>query len=445
MTGKMVLTRRSCLGALATATLLPFTRGGSLAPAPNAGTPRWAAVQAALDSFVAEGKTAGVAVAIAYGDDPPAYPCAGRLAFGSSSAFDEHSICRLYSITKNVTRIAALLLVEDGRIKLDQPVADVLPEFGSLRVAIDIEKGLASRPVRNTMTMRHLLTNTSGLGSWTPGSDSGDELHHAYRERGITPGNFGGGRRRPGYGPQAFNLDEMVARVAELPLAYEPGTVLHYSIGFDVMGLVIERVSGKGYDAFLKERLFAPLDMRSTGFHVEEKYAARLTTNYDVRETGGSPASPGVDAHAPAGFRVTDAGATSEWLTTPSLLTGGGGLVSTARDFFRYGGMLLGEGAFEGARVMNAETARLALSNLKPPGVADPSDGVGAGSRALLQNPLTPPGTFGGGGASGTLFWIDPARRGIVVFMTQVMWGGGPAKVPYWRPLIAAVEESLKS
>jgi CubicO group peptidase (beta-lactamase class C family) len=441
----MVLTRRECLGALATATLLPFIRSGSLASPPKTETPRWTAVQAALNIFVAEGKAAGAAVAISFGDEPPAYPCAGALAFGSPAAFNEHSICRLHSITKNVTRIAALLLVEDGRIELDQPVADVLPEFRSLRVAIDIEKGLASRPARNTMTMRHLLTNTSGLGSWTPGSDGGDALHALYRERGITPGNSGSGRRRPGYGPQVFDLDEMVARVAELPLAYEPGTVLHYSIGFDVMGLVIERASGKGYDTFLEERLFAPLDMSSTGFHVEAKDATRLTANYDVtRAAENSAPSPGVDANAPAGFRVRDAGATSELLTKPSLLTGGGGLVSTARDFFRYGGMLLGQGAFEGARVMKPETARLALSNLKPAGVADPSDGIGAGSRAMLQNPLTPPGTFGAGGASSTLFWIDPARRGNVVFMAQAMWGA-PANVPYWHRLFAAIEESLKS
>lgn len=438
--------RRDCIASLAAGALIPPILQGCTAAAqssPAAG--RWIAVQKLLDAFVAEGKAAGAAVAISFGGEPPAYPSAGTLAFGSRVRFDEQSICRIYSMSKNVTRIAAMLLVEDGRITLDQPVTDVLPEFRSLRVAIDIEKGLDSRPARNTMTMRHLLTNTSGLGSWTPGSDSGDSLHALYRERGITPGNRGSRLGRPGYGPQVWNLDEMVARVAELPLAYEPGTVLHYSIGFDVMGLVIERVTGKGYDAFLQERLFEPLDMRSTGFRVEAGNAARLTTNYDAtRGAVNSESSPGVDASAPPGFHVTDAGATSVWLEKPSLLAGGGGIVSTARDFFRYGGMLSGAGAFEGARVMKPETSRLALSDLKPSGVANPSEGFGSGSRAMLLNPMTPPGTFGAGGAASTLFWIDPARHGIVVFMTQVMWGG-PANVPYWRRLIAAIEESLKS
>jgi CubicO group peptidase (beta-lactamase class C family) len=441
----LVVNRRQCLAALASVAALPLSGNENAAPRKRVDASRWVAVKAALDAFVAEGLTAGAAVAISFGDGPPAYLRAGTLAFGSSRRFDEHSICRIYSMTKNVTRIAALLLVEDGRIELDQPVADVLPEFRSLRVAIDIEKGLASRPARNTMTMRHLITNTSGLGSWTPGSDGGDELHAAYRELGITPGNFGSGRRRSGYGPQAFNLDEMVVRVAKLPLAYEPGTVLHYSIGFDVMGLVIERVSGKGYDTFLEERLFAPLDMRSTGFQVAERNAVHLTTNYDARRGAvNSGPSPGVDATTAAGFEVRDAGATSDWLTKPSLLTGGAGLVSTARDFYRYGGMLLGEGAFESACVMKPETARLALSDLKPPGVADPSEGIGAGSRAMLKIPMTPPGTFGAGGAASTLFWIDRARRGNVVFMTQAMWGG-PANLPYSRRLVKAIEESLKS
>jgi CubicO group peptidase (beta-lactamase class C family) len=441
----LISTRRECLAGLAATMLLPLSRSSSIASSAIAATPRWVAVQAALGAFVNEGKTAGAAVAISFGDEPPAYPATGNLAFGSATAFDQHSICRIYSMTKNVTRIAAMLLIEDGKLALDQPVADVLPEFRSLRVAIDIEKGLESRPVRNTMTMRHLLSNTSGLGNWTPASDGGDELHDLYRERGITPGNFGGGRRRPGYGPQVFDLHQMVARVADLPLAYEPGTALHYSIGFDVMGLVIERVSGKGYDEFLQQRLFGPLDMSSTGFRVASADARRLTTNYDATRGGvNSAPSLAVDAHAPAGFRVTDAGATSDWLAKPSLLAGGAGLVSTARDFFRYSGMLLGEGVFEGARVMRTETARLAVSDLKPPGIADPSEGKGAGSRALLHNPLTPTGTFGGGGATSTLFWIDRARRGNVVFMTQAMWGA-PANVPYPRRLVAAIEESLKS
>ena len=302
---------------------------------------RWAAVRKLLNGYVAGKKMAGAIVAVSYGDAAPAYLAAGTIALDSSARFDEHSVCRIYSMTKPVTGIAATLLVEDGTIRLDQPVADVLPEFREVKVAIDIEKSLDSRPA--TKTMRHLLTHTSGLASWTPLSSGPALLHVAYRERGITPGNAGERLNRPGYGPQARSLVEMVERLAALPLAYEPGTVYKYSIGTDVMAPVIERASGKKYEAFLHDRLFAPLGMVSTGFQVRPQDAARLTTNYEV---------------APNGLTPTDPAATSVFLRPPLLIAGGGGLVSTARDYSRFGAALLDDGALEGTRVMKVETAR---------------------------------------------------------------------------------------
>jgi CubicO group peptidase (beta-lactamase class C family) len=433
--------RRACIGGIAGLAGVAVTHRGVAAQKSRART--WPALQKTLEGLVAERRGAGLGVGISFADSAPAYPSAGTLAFDSIAPFDENSVCRLYSITKHVTRIAALLLVEDGKLKLDQPVTDVLPEFRKLRVAIDVTKDLESRPVTGVMTMRHLITNTSGLGNWTPGSDSGEELHRLYRERGITPGNYGAGRHRPGYGPQPASLDELITRVADLPLAFEPGTVLHYSIGFDVMALVIQRVSGMGYAEFLHRRLFGPLDMNSTGFQVRPADAARLTSNYDATERGvNSAPAQAPDPSLPAGFRVTDDRTTSDWLKPPALLAGGGGLVSTSRDFLRYALMLLNEGAFESARVMKPETARLAIGNINPPGIAEPDEGVGAGTRAMLRTPLMPPGTIGSAGASGTIFWIDPKRRGAVVFLAQVMWGS-PARSPYAKPLAEAIERDF--
>jgi CubicO group peptidase (beta-lactamase class C family) len=386
-------------------------------------------VQKLLDAYVADGKVAGAAVALSYGGSPPAYPAAGRIALDSPARFDENSLCRIYSMTKPVTGVAAMMLVEDGRLQLDQPVADVLPEFRSLRVAIDPQKGLESRPAARVMTMRHLLTHTSGLSYWTPASGDGP-LPTAYRERGITPGDYGSNHDRPGYGPQAKNLAEMVERVAELPLAREPGTAWGYSIGADVMGLVIERVTGRGFDVFLRERVFGPLGMDSTGFQVAPKDAARLTTNYTV---------------TPGGLRPVDAAATSVWLKPPTLLAGGAGLISTARDFARFGAMYLGAGALGRVRVMKPETARLARSNLLPAGVAFPNGGgFGAGARVVLPGSdrrFGPTGSFGWGGAAGTDWWIDPARRGHVVSMTQFM---PPTSYPVRNELAAAIEADLK-
>jgi CubicO group peptidase (beta-lactamase class C family) len=418
------------------AALLPGATAAAL------GRSRWRAVDDVLRGFVRERQAAGVCFAASYGREwSPTYLAAGTVAFDSRVAFDENSVCRIYSMTKHVTRIASLLLVEDGRLSLDQPVASVLPEFRDLRVQIDPEGSLDSRPATRTMTMRHLITNTSGLANWTPGSDSGEPLHRLYRERGITPGNFGAGLRRPGYGPQATSLDELVARVAELPLAYEPGTTLHYSIGFDVMALVIQRVAGQAYDAFLRTRLFEPLDMASTGFFVKSRDVRRMTTNYDAtagNQNSVREAEPGL----PTGWRTQDDRAAREWLEPPRLIAGGAGLVSTARDFLRYARMLRNDGVLDGARVMKAETAQLALGNLHPPGVAEPTGTAGAGTRSLLRSPTIPPGTIGAAGSAGTLFWIDPARQGVAVFMTQVMYGS-PAASPFQPRLFPAMEQDL--
>lgn len=402
--------------------------------------PEWSAVQAMLDSLVRDRKASGICMGLVYGGGAPTYPAAGTVAFDSKQPYDENSICRIYSMTKHVTRVATLLLAEDGRITLDQPVVSVLPEFRSLRVAVDIEKGLESRPASKTMTMRHLITDTSGLGNWTPGSDGGDALHRAYRERGITPGNRGAGLRRAGYGPQVASADEMVARVAELPLAYEPGTVFHYSIGFDVMALVIERVMGKPYGAFLEERLFGPLDMKSTGFQVVPRDAERLTTNYDATGQVAAPAIP--DPLLPAGVTVQDDRATSDWLKPPRLLAGGAGLVSTPRDFLRHCEMLLYAGTLGRTRVMKTETARLVLGDINPPGASAPSEGIGRGTTAIRSAALKPPGTWGSAGAAGTFCWIDAKRNGAGVFMTQTMYGS-PARSPFQKPWFAALDADL--
>jgi CubicO group peptidase (beta-lactamase class C family) len=218
----------------------------------------------------------------------------------------------------------------------------------------------------------------------------------------------------------------MVERVAALPLASEPGTVWRYSIGLDVMGAVIERITGQAFDVFLRERVFDPLDMRSTGFQVAPQDAARLTTNYAGT---GEPLDPA---------------ATSAWLQPPTLMAGGGGLVSTARDLARFGEMLLGDGALGSVRVMKVATARLARSNLLPSGVSYPDGGgFGAGGRVVVAaggHKFGPPGSFGWGGAAGTLWRIDPARQANLVFTIQHM---PPHPFDLYEAVGAAVETDL--
>jgi CubicO group peptidase (beta-lactamase class C family) len=373
-------------------------------------------------------KIAGAVAALSYGGAPVAYQVAGRIELDSDVAPDENSIYRLYSVTKVVTGVAAMTLIQDGKLRLDQPVADVIPEWKSLRVAIDPKKSLESRPARTTMTMRHLLTHTSGLAYWIPSAGS-DLLPSTYRQRGITPGDYGIRGNRPGYGAQAKSLSDMITRVADLPLASDPGTVYQYSIGYDAMGLIIERISGKSLEAYFRHRIFEPLKMTSTGFQVPPKQVARLTTHYEASAAGLAP---------------IDRRESSVWLRPPSLAAGGAGLVSTARDFARFTAMLLGQGTLDGRQVLRAETARLACSNLLPEGVVSDA-GYGAGMRITTSDKERswrlpgPIGTLSFGGAAGCRWMVDPVRRGMMVFMTQLM----PVDLSLWTQLHTAVDADL--
>jgi CubicO group peptidase (beta-lactamase class C family) len=345
---------------------------------------------------------------------------------------DEDSLWRIKSMTKQATGAAAMMLIEDGVLALDQPVAEILPALRSMRVAVDPERSLASRPAERSITIRHLLTHTSGFSYWIPSLGEG-LLPRAYRERGITPGNYYPAKlNQPGYGRQARGLAEMVERLAELPLAFEPGTAWRYSVGADVLGAVIERITG-GFEAFLQERLFTPLAMSSTGFQVTARNAARLTSNYEA---------------GPAGPVLLDPGPASVFLRPTTLPAGGAGLVSSARDFMRFGLMLLHGGALRGARVMRPETARLVTSNLLPEGVVSGATisgarGFGAGGAVVLpgdSSPFGTPGSYGGGGAANTLWGLDPQRRLVWLFMSQHM----PAERRSLAEVAAAIESDLR-
>jgi CubicO group peptidase (beta-lactamase class C family) len=388
----------------------------------------WPTLQKLLADYVGQKKLAGAAVAVTDGGAPLAYLKAGRIALDVDALFDEHSVCRIYSMTKPVTGLAAMLLVEAGTLRLDQPVGDIIPELRKPHVAVDPNNGLDARPATQTMTIRHLLTHSAGLAYWTPGQGT-DALSTAYRARGVTPGNYGAGLKRPGYGPQAVGLDEMVKRLAEIPLSAEPGTAWRYSVGLDVMALVIQRITGQSLDAFARERLFEPLKMTSTGFQVPPAAASRLTTNYTV---------------TPEGLLPLDPRETSVFLAPPTLIAGGGGLVSTASDFARVGAMLIDDGALDGVRVMRAETARLARSNLLPATVRYEGGGYGAGMRVAVggKTARDASGTVSWNGAAGTMWLVDPSRRLNFVFMSQFM---PPTSYSIWTEAQSALDADRAS
>lgn len=383
-------------------------------------------LQRVMDAYVSSGRLSGAVAAVTIAGAAPAYIRSGRISLDHADSFDENSVCRIYSMTKPVTGCAAMLLIEDGHLRLDQPLADILPEFRNLTVATDASKGLAARPATRTLTIRHLLTHSGGLAYWTPEAGT-DALSKAYRAQGITPGNFyKSGLSRPGYGPQANSLDDMVRRLATLPLASEPGAAWRYSVGLDVMGLVIERVSGQPLDVFTRERLFTPLGMDSTGFRVPSAAAARLTSNYTVTPTGLAPLDPGE---------------TSVFLQPPPLLGGGAGLVSTARDFTRFGAMLSGDGRLGKVSVMEPATARVARSNLLPANVSYQGGGFGAGMSvgAGGPSPRDAIGAVSWNGAAGTMWLVDPARGLNFVFLSQFT---PPTSYPIWEEIMSALSSS---
>ena len=379
----------SAFPALAKRAALP------LAPLP------WAPVRLLLDDYVAAHKIPGGAAAIGRGTEAPVFLAAGTIAKDNARAIDADSLFRIYSMTKPITGAAAMILIEDGKIGLDQDIADFIPGFKNPRVLVDPAKDLTARPAARPITVRNLLTHTAGLGYTivTKGP-----LLDEYLRLGLAAGQISR-RSLPGIKQvvQPPSLAEFANRLATLPLIADPGAKWSYSVGLDLMGRVIEVASGMPFDVFLKNRIFDPLGMTSTFFEVPSSEASRLTTNYGVSILGKIPIDRGED---------------SIFLDKPPFPFGGSGLVSSPRDYDRFLQMLGGYGAIGATRILKTGTAKLALSNLLPAtadtkGSLVEGQGFGAGGRVTLK-PTDAAGagigTFGWGGAAATIAWVDPLR-----------------------------------
>lgn len=363
-------------------------------------------VEALFRQHVDQGDIAGAVLAVAVGDAEPCFVCVGETGMGTGRPVGPDSIHRIYSQTKPVTGIAIMMLIEEGRIGLDQPIGEALPALADLKVLVS-EDGEAVRAPSRPPTIRDLLTHTAGFSYALQVSP----LAARYRSLGIEPGLRIAAHRSSAEPLQ--HLSELIERVAGLPLARDPGEAFEYSISIDILGAIVEQISGERLDAFFRERIFEPLGMEDTGFVVPADKLDRLV-NLHQREADGS-------------WRLIDDPADSAY-ARPALLSGGGGLVSTARDYMRFTAMLAGEGETRGQRLLAAETVRLARSNLFPPGVSVqffgnvlPSLGFGAAMQVALSPTKMPAGVFGWGGAAGTGMWVDPIHRLHMVLMTQYM------------------------
>lgn len=393
----MMVSRRAMLGGMAVFGGMAATLRPALALV-DAG-PAFPATRAFLSGFVERKQLAGTLATIGRGMAPPQVIAAGSLALDGPVGVDVNSLWRVYSMTKPVTGIAAMLLIDQGKLRLDQPIADLLPAFANMQVQVTPDGSLTDvRPARTAITVRHLLTHTAGLGYTIMQKGP---IKDAYVDNGILPAKV---TRLPLPGietkPTAPTLAEFADRLAKLPLVYEPGTKWSYSVSLDLLGRVIEVASGQSFDAFLKTAMFDPLGMTSSYFQVPGSEVARLTTNY-----------------APFGGALVpiDPAASSIYLDKPEFAFGGAGLVTSAHDYDRFLMLLAGKGAVGGTRLMREETAMLAMSNMLADGVDTKGtfvegQGFGAGGRVSLPGNPGGPGIYGWGGAAGTIAFVDPVR-----------------------------------
>ena len=383
-----LLRASALLGGVGVMAGMPF--GAALAQAAEmAGTEgQWPTVTAMLERYVKARKVSGMVAALGWHAAPPQYIARGLEGFDDKDADGPQSMFRAYSMTKPLTGMAAMILIDEGKLRLDQPLADFAPEFAQMQVAIDPKVSLAARPAAAQITIRHLLTHTSGLGYAVVGVNKvADEL----RRLGVNPGLVSK-RKLKGIndGPPVPSADEFLKRAASVPLVAEPGTKWSYSMGLDVLGLVIGRAAGMTFEAFLRERLLGPLAMTSSFFQVPISASGRLTTNYGYVHSRPFP---------------LDRPQSSIYADPIPFAFGGSGLVTSPADFDRFLAMLVNLGVSGSTRVMSETAVRIGTSNLLP-ATADLTGTWVAGQQFGAGGVVgtgKDEGLFGWSGAAGTM------------------------------------------
>lgn len=369
-------------------------------------TARLARIDGWMDRLVADGKLPGASVVVAR---------RGRIAYARATGLSDiarttpmaaDTIVRIYSMTKPLTSVAIMMLYEEGRFQLDDPITRFLPAFANQRVCVGGNRGkMETVPAQRDITFRDLLTHTSGL---TYGFMQSTLVDAAYRDLGVD------------FQTSDKTLGDVVDLAASVPLLSQPGAEWNYSIATDVLGHLVAVISGQSFDSFLHERVIAPLGMTDTAFTVAPEKRARFAANY----TRGAE-----------GLALIDDPATSRFTTTGKICSGGGGLTGTSGDYLRFCQMLLNKGIFDGQRLLGRKTVELMMSNhlrgdmaaMGQPRFSESSyEGVGFGlGFSVMLNPaqaqlIGTPGECAWGGAASTAFWVDPAEDMAVVLFTQL-------------------------
>ena len=369
-------------------------------------------VRRQMKADVESGRIPGAVLLIARNGRIAAFDAMGFRERKSQAAMKNDAIFRIASMSKPITSVAAMILAEEGKLDIGAPVAKYLPEFKEVRVGV--EKAAPKR----AMTVQDLLRHTSGLTYGIFGSSAVDDL---YKKSNMFASK---------------SLAAMVATIASLPLAHQPGEFWEYSVSADVLGRVVEVASGMDLDHFVAERITGPLKMTDTGFYLNASQAARLARADSAIALSGDPTAK------------------------PAILSGGGGMLSTAGDYARFCQMMLNGGELDGVRILSPKTVALMTSDQLPPAterhtpvamVLDAfgptpemgtSFGLGFAVRTEAgRNPVPGSvGDFSWAGITGTYFWVDPKEKLVAVSMIQVPQ---TVNVPYWRQTRTMVYQAL--
>ncbi len=359
-------------------------------------------VNRAMQAYVDQQKFAGVITLIARHGQVAHLEKFGWQEIETQRPMAFDTIFRIYSMTKPITSTAVMMLVEEAKVRLNDPVSRYVPGFKEARVMVPrngCDYDLV--PAAREMTVHDLFTHSAGLSY---GFDEHSALDDLYRKDFWEPLD-----KKPD-----ATLEEMIQLLAKLPLAFHPGTAFRYSTAIDVLGYIVQVASGQPLADFLQERIFSPLGMIDTAFWVPVEKVHRLAAVYGPVESGG--------------IKAIEPSEGSPYTNSNRWPSGGGGLVSTTSDYFRFGQMLLNQGILDGVRLLGRKSVEWMLQNHLPDGIYPhdgPGYGFGLGGAVLLKPGLSHrPGLIGKfywGGAANTEWWIDPAEDLQCLLMTQYM------------------------
>ncbi len=366
-------------------------------------TQRLARINTVMQRYVDQGKFAGIVTLIARRGEVAHFNAVGKRELESGAPMQNDTLFRIFSMTKPITTVAAMMLHEEGAFRITDPVAAHLPAFANTKVCVGTgDQGPELAAPEKPMTVQHLMTHTSGLSyGWLQDSPV-DALYRA---------------EMPKFQRDDLTLAEFVDGLAGLPLVFEPGTAWRYSFATDVLGRLVEVWSGLSLRDFFSERIFAPLKMHDTDYQIREQDLNRFAAVYGPNPAGG--------------LTLIEPTVNSPYLRRKQMFNGGHGLVSTAGDYLRFCQMILNKGELDGVRLLGRKTVEYMGLNHLPPGLPVrngfplSAQGFGLGFSVTVNPALSgeygSPGTLGWGGAANTNFWIDPQEQLIGILMTQFM------------------------